>query len=77
MIGLVPIAIDGVSQLPGLASNLPPWFLRESTPLLRTITGTLFGFTTAWYLFPLIEESMNETRMVLEEKRAFQEQKMI
>jgi hypothetical protein len=41
------------------------------------MTGTLFGFTTAWYLFPLIEESMNETRMVLEEKRAFQEQKMI
>jgi uncharacterized membrane protein/glutaredoxin len=77
IIGLVPIAIDGISQLPGLASNLPSWFLRESTPLLRTITGTLFGFTTAWYLFPLIEESMNDTRMVLEEKKAFQEQKII
>ncbi len=77
LIGLVPIALDGVSQLPGLASNLPSWFLRESTPLLRTITGTLFGFSTAWYLFPLIEASMNETRIILEEKRAFQEQKII
>ena len=76
VIGLVPIAIDGISQLPGLASNLPFWLLRESTPLLRTITGTLFGFTTAWYLFPLIEESMNETRLVLEEKKAYQAQKI-
>jgi len=73
IIGLVPIAIDGVTQLPGLASNLPSWIiLRESTPLLRTVTGTLFGLTTAWYLFPLIGESMNETRTILEEKKAYQ-----
>jgi len=76
IIGLVPIAFDGVSQLPGLSTNFPSWILRESTPLLRTITGTLFGFSTAWYLFPLIEESMNETRIVLEEKKAFQDQKI-
>jgi hypothetical protein len=34
----------------------------ESTPFLRTLTGFLFGFTTAWFMFPLIEEAMAETR---------------
>ena len=28
IIGLVPIALDGVSQLPGLASNLPSWIIK-------------------------------------------------
>ncbi len=71
-IGLIPIGIDGVSQLPGLATSLPSWLpVRESTPMLRTITGTLFGITTAWYLFPLIEESMRETAMILTEKKAY------
>ena len=68
-IALVPIGLDGVSQLPGLAHSLPDWLpVRESNPLLRTITGSLFGFFTAWYLFPLIEESMLETRTIITEK---------
>lgn len=68
-IALVPIGLDGVSQLPGLANSLPDWLpVRESNPLLRTITGSLFGFFTAWYLFPLIEESMLETRTIITEK---------
>lgn len=68
-IAIIPIGLDGVSQLPGLASSIPNWLpVRESTPLLRTITGTLFGFFTAWYLFPLIEESMAETRTIVTEK---------
>jgi len=66
VIGIVPIAVDGLSQLPGLATNLPVWLpVRESTPLLRTITGLLFGRSTAWFLYPYIAESMNETRAVL------------
>ncbi|PKO18375.1 MAG: hypothetical protein CVU39_02760 [Chloroflexi bacterium HGW-Chloroflexi-10] len=69
LIGLIPIGIDGFSQLPGLASALPAWLpIRESNPLLRTITGALMGFTTSWFLFPLLEESMRETRLVLIEK---------
>lgn len=76
-IGLIPIAFDGGSQLPSLANNLPAWIpLRESTPLLRTITGTLFGFSTAWYLFPLIEESMAETKAILLEKYEYQRSKI-
>lgn len=72
LFGLVPVGIDGVSQLAGL----PGWgflsFLpaRESTPFLRLLTGTLFGGTTAWYLYPLIEESMRETHVVLLRKMA-------
>jgi uncharacterized membrane protein len=65
--GILPIALDGVSQLlsqPPL--NLIPY--RESTPLLRTITGFLFGFLTAWFGYPYVEESMSENRKYLEEK---------
>jgi uncharacterized membrane protein len=66
VVGIIPIAVDGFSQLPSLAANLPAWMpVRESTPLLRTITGLLFGLSTAWFLYPYIAESMNETRAVL------------
>lgn len=63
--GLGPIGLDGFSQLfsqfnwPWLASFLP---YRESPPILRVITGALFGFATAWFAYPYIEESMRETR---------------
>lgn len=68
MIGLVPIGIDGVSQLISQPPiNLLPY--RESTPYLRVISGFLFGFATAWFGYPLIEESMAETRKFLAVKR--------
>lgn len=63
--GLGPIGLDGFSQLfsqfnwPWLASFLP---YRESPPILRVVTGALFGFATAWFAYPYIEESMRETR---------------
>lgn len=63
-LGMVPIGLDGISQI---VSQLP-WDiipLRESTPLLRTITGGLFGFATAWFGYPIVEESMRETRRIL------------
>jgi uncharacterized membrane protein len=65
LIGLGPIGLDGFSQLfsqmdwAWLASILP---YRESTPFLRVLTGALFGFTTAWFAYPYMEESMVETR---------------
>ncbi len=67
VIGCIPIAVDGFSQLfsqPPL-SFLP---LRESTPFLRSLTGFLFGFTTAWFGYPVAEESMVETRKIFQEK---------
>lgn len=65
LIGMGPIGLDGFSQLfsqiewSWLASILP---YRESTPFLRLLTGALFGFTTAWFAYPYMEESMVETR---------------
>ena len=70
-VGLIPIGIDGGSQLPSVIAGLPTWLpIRESNPFLRTVTGSLFGIMTAWYLFPLIEESMRETRRMLMRKQA-------
>jgi len=70
IIGLIPIALDGFSQLPGFAGNiLPDWLpARESTPAFRFITGFLFGFTTGWYLFPMLEETMSDLFHMLDRK---------
>lgn len=64
LIGWVPIAVDGFSQILSQAPlHLLPF--RESTPLLRTLTGFLFGFTTAWFGYTLVEQSMAETRELM------------
>lgn len=65
LLGIGPIGLDGFSQLFSQfnwewLSALVPY--RESTPFLRTFTGALFGFFTAWFAYPNIEESMSETR---------------
>lgn len=73
LVGLVPIGLDGFSQL---FSQIPNAFIqsilpyRESTPFLRTLTGFLFGLSTAWFMFPLIEETMADTRRLLSKKFA-------
>jgi uncharacterized membrane protein len=73
LIGMGPIGLDGFSQLfsqmewSWLASVLP---YRESTPFLRVLTGALFGFATAWFSYPYIEESMAESRQFFIKKFA-------
>lgn len=73
LIALVPMGIDGFWQLlsqfnwPWLASYLPYY---ESTPFMRVLTGFLFGFATAWFAYPNIEESMRETRQFFIKKFA-------
>jgi uncharacterized membrane protein len=73
LIGMGPIGLDGFSQLFSqmnwafLASILP---YRESTPFLRVFTGLLFGITTAWFAYPYMEESFNETRQFFIKKFA-------
>ena len=61
LVWILPIAIDGLSQL----LSQPPFSMfpyRESTPFLRSLTGFLFGFMTAWFAYPIVEASMAETR---------------
>jgi uncharacterized membrane protein len=68
VIGIIPIGLDGFSQL---FSQPPLSFIpyRESTPTLRVLTGFLFGFTTAWFGYPIVEESMGEMRKMYKTKR--------
>lgn len=78
LIGMGPIGLDGFSQLfsqmewTWLSGILP---YRESTPLFRVLTGALFGFATAWFAYPSIEESMSETRQFFLKKFAAVETK--
>jgi len=77
LLGIAPIALDGFSQLfsqPPLSyipllSVLP---LRESTPILRTLTGGLFGLMNGWLAFPYVAESMVEIKADIEKKFAKQ-----
>lgn len=48
---LLPIAVDGLSQLPG-------W--RESTWVLRSVTGALFGIGLVWLAYPHVQAAMDE-----------------
>lgn len=51
LLGMVPMALDGGTQLVGL---------RESNLALRLLTGAIFGVTTAWFLLPQIEEAATQ-----------------
>jgi uncharacterized membrane protein len=57
--GILPMGLDGGTQL---LSYLP--FLsfpaRESTPLLRVLTGAMFGVASVWFAYPYVQESMDE-----------------
>jgi uncharacterized membrane protein len=71
VLALIPIAVDGLTQIPSLSSGWPQWIpIRESTPFLRILTGLLFGAGTGWYMYPMMEEGMNETRITLHRKFA-------
>jgi uncharacterized membrane protein len=45
----VPIAIDGGLAVIGV---------RDSDPILRTITGAMFAIALAWFVYPLIDRSL-------------------
>jgi uncharacterized membrane protein len=74
LVGVLPIALDGGTQI---LSEFP--FLsfphRESTPFLRTITGTLFGIMNIWMAFPYLEVSMNDIRVMVTSKLVAAEQR--
>ena len=51
-LAVIPMALDGGTQL---------IMLRESTPLLRAITGILFGALSVWLIYPYVEDAMRDT----------------
>ena len=55
----LPMAIDGTLQLFGVY---------ESTWLLRTITGALFGFGVALFTYPYLEEGFTDVRQTVNSK---------
>lgn len=69
-IGVAPIGIDGFSQLFSQIPALDFIPYRESTPLLRTITGAMFGITTAWFGIPLLEADATAARVKVATKKA-------
>jgi uncharacterized membrane protein len=70
--GIVPMAIDGGYQWFSYAVNLlfPNLSLdpHETTPLLRTVTGALFGLATVWLAYPYVQEAMDEFHEKLHER---------
>lgn len=68
LIGIGPIALDGFSQLfsqffvggqfEALARLFP---LRESSPLLRSLTGAIFGLSIVWLVYPRLDEQFTMT----------------
>ena len=66
-LGLGPIGLDGLSQLLGY----PPfslWPPRETLPIFRVVTGTIFGFMNAWLGFPYLNIAMRDTAFEIETK---------
>ncbi len=73
ILGVLPIGIDGFSQL----LSEPPfnlWPMRETSPFFRTLTGALFGLMNAWLAFPYLEESMRQTAAEITAKFARHDQ---
>jgi uncharacterized membrane protein len=74
LLAIAPLGLDGFSQMfanpPFNGFGLAFYPIRESTPFLRTLTGALFGMGNAWLALPYIDDSMAETRIIIEAKLA-------
>lgn len=65
LIGLVPMGLDGGSQLVShIAPALFGGVARESTWVLRTVTGAAFGWATVWLAFPHLHLAFAEMREI-------------
>jgi uncharacterized membrane protein len=70
--GVLPMLIDGGYQwLTYLAIAIwpqAPIRTHETTPLLRTITGALFGMATVWLAYPHVQATMDEFQQTLKQR---------
>jgi uncharacterized membrane protein len=74
LLGIVPIALDGGTQLISQL-GIFPFPARESTPLLRTATGLLFGAMNIWMAYPHVDQAMKDTNQTTSAKIAIAEQR--
>jgi uncharacterized membrane protein len=74
LLAIGPMGLDGVWQLvSSMQLSFLNWLpVHESTPFLRVVTGASFGWFTAWFGIPTIEESVSEERLRLEAKAAIE-----
>jgi len=68
LILVLPLAVDASSQLLGL---------RESTWLLRTVTGALFGSASVLLAYPYVEEGFRDIRLQVEAKLKLSPQEQV
>ena len=66
----LPMLIDGGSQWLSYLINFfyARFPTRESTPLLRVLTGGLFGLATVWLAYPHVQQAMEEFRETLHQR---------
>ncbi len=76
LLAIGPMGLDGVWQLVSqMQLSFLSWLpVHESTPFLRVLTGAAFGWFTAWFGFPTVEESVRDERLRLEVKAAIERQ---
>ncbi|MCZ6531281.1 MAG: DUF2085 domain-containing protein [Chloroflexi bacterium] len=74
LLGIVPIALDGGTQLISQLGFFP-FPPRESPPLLRTATGFLFGAMNVWMAYPHVDQAMIDTNKTTSTKLAVAEQR--
>lgn len=74
LLAIGPMGLDGVWQLVSqMQLSFLSWLpVHESTPFLRVLTGATFGWFTAWFGYPAIEESVCDQRLRLEAKAAIE-----
>ena len=61
LLAVFPMGVDGFWQfLSPLNTKVINISLHESTPIIRSITGCMFGLFTGWYLYPAIEETFKD-----------------
>lgn len=59
LVFVLPVAVDGLTQLLGLRTSAWP---------LRLGTGLLFGVGTALFAYPFLQQGMDDTRQELEQR---------
>lgn len=69
-VGIVPMGIDGGFQwlayvINSIYTDFPAY---DTIPLLRVITGALFGIATVWLAYPHIQAAMDEFRETLQKR---------